>query len=389
MARRHSLILGVVLVVISVVVDVFVLEAIDNDFFGAVLVVMAGFLVFGLIHLLLTWQRGPSIGWFVGLVFILGVFAAAIAVEFDNETEPGPTACREDYVEPHSGTNKAPPKSGPRPIGSNGANETNPQLSFALGGADAVVIRRQAFRSKGLPESNGFGLLGDITDAETGKDLPFGTIKGRVTSPPVLKRTVRLGLCVDPAPEDDSRLAAGNYAGTVVFGKETAQPKRLAALPVTVTVRDDRNWLAMVAVLVGVFVGILVRAAADISAAPGKPADDEEGDDGKKGGAHVPPDPYTYLFSARFLAMLVGGLAGGMFVYGPLFADSPSATVDLFDSLIPLTLAAFTATLAAKSIADLPPPTLGEREKGLAGKPLNRREQDALEERRTDGGGSS
>jgi hypothetical protein len=61
-------------------------------------------------------------------------------------------------------------------------------------------------------------------------------------------------------------------------------------------------------------------------------------------------------------------------------------TVDLFDSLVPLTAAAFTATLAAKSLADLKGPTVTERAQGLSGKPLTVREQKALEESAGAGG---
>ncbi len=388
-------------VVLAVVVFVAALTlVIEPSFWGAVLV--AGVVA---VIALAAWgiskcSRRPSWGWILGVLFIVGVTVGAVAVEADNEKERGLTACPTDYKLPQEKVTGPPVERAPVPIGADGAVEHDPQFTFDIGGGDATVTRRQAFRTPRPPNRNGFVLLGNITDGETGEDMRFGTIEGKTTRPPLVKNAVRLYLCVDPQPEGNDRLKPGTYTGSVLFGARTDRAPHLAPVPVTVTVRDSRNWLALIAVLVGVSVGIVIRAAADISAAPGKQPDDDEngaqqdppaGDPnrhdpgaGEKEVTNVPPNPYDYVFSLRFLAMLVGGLAGGLFVYGPLFADDPSASVDLFDSLIPLTVAAFTATLAAKSIADLPPPSLDERKKGLAGKPLTKRERDALQKLQPD-----
>lgn len=107
----------------------------------------------------------------------------------------------------------------------------------------------------------------------------------------------------------------------------------------------------MLAAFFGVLAGSVIRAAADLRQAPGRPAAEA-------------PDPWVYVFSLRFLVMIALGLLGGATVYERLYANEPAADLELFSTLLPLAGAAFAATLAAKSLADFTPPTEKERKAG-------------------------
>ena len=354
-----------------------VIAAIEADVWVAMLVgaalVALPLLIQGLLSVLQPPNR-PPLSWVLGLLFIIIVAGSASVFELTSEERTGPEKCSREYknpVRPGSG------KSGgarPVPVGSDGSKDGNPQLTFKFGHTSSAIIRRQSFTAKGGKKSYGFTLLEDLTDEETGNDLPAGTIKGKVGSISVLRAGIRLSVCIDPEPVGEPRIDPGTYTGAVAMGTRAESAQALTSIPVTVSIADDRDLIAMAAVLIGVIAGLIVRAAGDMSQATGRRL---EGHDPDEKVPLLPPDPRDYLFSLRFLVMLAGGLIGGILVYGPLFADAPDATVDLFDSLVPLGAAAFTATLAAKSLADLKGPTLTERAQGLSGKPLTVREQQA------------
>ena len=364
----------------------------EPSFWGAVLVaggVVVGALIAWGVSALVRWDKGPPLTWILGLLFIVAVATGATALELNSEKRPGPQACsHDDYTTPHPPTTDVKAKRAPVAIGADGGVEPNPELMFAFGARSNALIRRQSFKSQEPDDKQGFVLLADVSDEETGEALPLGTINAKLASVPVLDKAVRLSVCIDPVAENGDRLEAGTYSGAVAFGLHTARPQVLGSVPVELTVRDDHKLVVMAAILIGVIAGIVVRASGDIAQATGKPAGQDDATTIKTitvDESLVPPAPQDYFFSLRFLVMLAGGLVGGLLVYGPLYADKPDATIDLFDSLIPLTAAAFTATLAAKSLADLRSPTLDERKKGIAGKPLLAPEVDALEKEENKG----
>jgi hypothetical protein len=362
-----------------------VVVAIESEVWVALVVVAALLLlplaVYGLRKAVAA-PGGPSRSWIAGALFIIVVAGAASVFELLSEKRTGPEKCSREYENPVS---PGPARSGatrPVPVGPDGAKEADPELAFQFGHTKGAIIRRQSFAAKGAgAKSYGFALLADLTDEETGNDLPMGTIKGKIGSLAVLRAGIRLSVCIDPEPPGEPRINPGTYTGAVAIGTRAERAQALTPVPVTVSVADDRDLIALAAVFIGVIAGIIVRAAGDLSQATGRALDDQPADEKAP---ILPPDPKDYFFSLRFLVMVAGGLIGGLLVYGPLFADDPDATVDVFESLIPLAAAAFTATLAAKSIADLKGPTLRERAQGLSGKPLTVREQRAL---KGEGGG--
>jgi hypothetical protein len=165
------------------------------------------------------------------------------------------------------------------------------------------------------------------------------------------RRLVEVSACVDAERPPGAK--AGTYVGALLVTAPTARGVQTTSIPVSVTVRDDRKWLAMTFALIGLLCGLVIRSWADLQQAPGK-----------AGATRTS----AYVYSLRFLVMVVGGLLGGIGAYSELYGDQ--ATTDLTTStLLTLAIAAFTATLAAKSLADLVPPTTGERAAGVAGKP--------------------
>jgi hypothetical protein len=239
-------------------------------------------------------------------------------------------------------------------------------LEYRFGPTREPQTRRQAFA---LPKDASrkelaFGFVDDLADESTGETVPPAATLGKLARVNIDRRATRLVLC-NPAGEDSAApnhqggVEPGEYAGTVLVGSPWSEPRARAALPVVVSVSDSRQWIALLPVLAGVLAGIAVRAPGDLAQAPGKPG----------GGG---PDASAYVYSPRFLVMVAGGFLGGLLVFDPLFASKAAATVDPFDTLIPLAGAAFASTLMAKTLADLYNPTKAERKAGLYGIPRGR-----------------
>jgi len=325
--------------------------------------------------------HSPALSWTLGLLFVFLVAGGATALELTSDDDAGINQCPDKYVNASvpagGGKSKSigPTAVGPTAVGSDGTLDPDPAITFAFGHSSGALVRRQGFRVAAgqRVENQGFQLLSNFA-ADSGETIPDAMVKGRLGRIAILRSAVRLSLCVDPAPPGRDRLDPGTYTGVVAVGPPSARPQQLAAVPVTVTIADGRKLIGMLAVLIGVIAGIVVRASADLAQAPGAHDDDELGE---------PERVRLYFFSLRFLVMLAGGLLAGVLVYGPLYGDDPAATADLIDTLIPLAAAAFTATLAAKSIADLRSPTGDERASGLSGPPLTVAEKQARVSRRT------
>ena len=228
---------------------------------------------------LTTIEDGPSPAWIAGLLFILAVTGAAVVFEIASEERTGPEECADAYVNPVLPGPQGRTAPRPIPTGGDGAEEADPELSFQFGHTSSAIIRRQAFTAEGAEaEKFGFALLADVTDEKTGNDLPLGTIKGKIAGVSVLRGGVRLSVCIDPEPADEPRINPGSYEGSVSVGTHGAPRRALTSIPITVTVGDDQDWIAMAAVLIGVIAGLVVRAAGDLAQATGRRPDDEEDD---------------------------------------------------------------------------------------------------------------
>lgn len=304
-----------------------------------------------------SWGKPPR-AWVAGLLFILAVAAGASVLALDENSSSDPASCPAGYKSKAASEKPASESAPLVPIGADGAPAQDPSLNFAFGSSRGALTRSQAFR---VPDSTKrktlrYGFIVDLIDDETNEAIPAQAIAGRVRPVSIAKRAVSFRLCIDPTPEAHPEIGDGTYTGTVKVGRPAMKPDQVASVPITVTISDGRRIIAMLAVLIGVIVGLVVRATGDLTQAPGTTA----------GSA---PMTVEYVYSLRFLVTLAGGLLAGALVYGPVFADKADGTIGLFDSLLPLAAAAFTATLAAKSLADLRSPTQGERVAGVAGHP--------------------
>jgi hypothetical protein len=353
--------LGTYVAVLSLVV------VIEPSVGEAVLIILAALVVLLLVILVGVfqapddptpgWSGKPPIAWALGALFIFAVAGAASALELTNETGDESAECGDSYERPSISGKASRQGAKPVPIGADAAPDPDPEFSFAFDHGSEPLIRGQSFKLATKERKRpGFGLIETPTDAESGDEIPAGALKGRVRRIPILRSGSRLELCIDPALAGE-RLDPGSYTGTVAIGASATRTQNLAPVPITITIADDRKIIAMIAILVGIVAGIVVRASGDLAQAPGTSADQ-------------PPSAKDYFLSLRFLVMIAGGLLAGVLVYGPLYADDPSADLGSVGLLIPLAAASFTATLAAKSIADLRSPTKAERQQGLSGRPL-------------------
>lgn len=303
--------------------------------------------------------RPPGL-WVLGALFIAAVAIGASLLELTEDTGGDSRSCAE-RIDPQG---PSPPPTQRRSgrgmaavaVTSEGTRQANAHMKFGFGGSRNPLDHRQPFRvPRGVPRSAfRFGAPSDLSDSDSGKTLSRARLRGDVGPIGVDPRQVRLTVCIDPALPNE--LSAGTYTGAVLINAPTVAGVRPASLPVTVTVQDDRKIIAMLACLVGVIAGAVIRSMADIQQAPGKP-------DGS------PPERMAYFYSLRFLVMIALGLLGGATAYSGLFANESDASVDVFSILLPLAAASFTATLAAKSLADLTQPSQQERTAGVAGAP--------------------
>jgi hypothetical protein len=326
-----------------------------------------------------------SVLWIVSLILIVGLAYAAAALQLSEEERfrasclgSGTTAAEsstgDDQGRPSSG-NARPgktAKAGSKKVAvvavdQTGSKVRNPELTYDFGTERGAETRTQSFLVKPASEEKriSFGFLGPLTDAESGDLIPVRRLDGSFQSSRVVKGGLNLRLCVDVATGGETRqpkkgkainlgkeVSPGTYEGTVFIGRPSADIGSLATMDVAVIASSTDDWLAMAAVLLGVLVGLAVRIATDLPRTRGEKPDDS---------ASVS----AYVLNFRFLFMFAGGLIAGILVYGPLFADKAAATTDLVDALVPLAVAAFTATIAAKSLADLPPLSDEEIEAGL------------------------
>lgn len=221
-------------------------------------------------------------------------------------------------------------------IGAQGQPVTGPvSLRMALGSEREVVERRQTFRVNGVRARDvRAAIVNDFKTANGDGVMPIAErqLTARVAPVGASRRLVQVYVCYDPARP--SEISPGSYTGGLIVLAGRASP---VPLGLTITARDSRIWAGVLAAVLGLIAGILVRIGADRRWGP------------------VEIDR-AYLFNFRFWVMVGGGVTAAVYSYLTIFADDP-----VFDgsmsSLWQLTAQTFAGTLASKAVTDLIGPT--------------------------------
>jgi hypothetical protein len=191
--------------------------------------------------------------------------------------------------------------------------------------------------------------VGPVTDAAGAKGeptLPRDHLTAMVTPSGVSPRFVTVSACIDPDRGED--LDRGQYVGALLVDAPARSGVGRSSVALSVSVHDNHAGLALLAVLIGVLAGLVIRSAGDMR---------------KMGGQTDRERVRTYIYSLSFLVMVTGGLLGGAGAYLTIYANDANATTDT-GSLIALAGAAFTATIAAKTLTDIGTPSEKEIQAG-------------------------
>lgn len=203
-----------------------------------------------------------------------------------------------------------------------------------------VALRRQTVAVTGARVRDvRVAAINDLADPTTGRIMQTanGQLQAVVRPNAASSRHADVIVCLDPLVP--AEMLPGTYAGTVLVSARRAT----APVPIglTITARDDRWWLAVLAALLGLVAGTFVRIGAD-----------------KRWGPVVVDLEYVRNF--RFWVMIGGGVAAAVYSYLTIYANDP-----VFDAsagnLWRITLETFAGTLASKAATDLIPPTEKER----------------------------
>lgn len=276
------------------------------------------------------------------------LLTAALAV-----SGPGTAAAREtcphlikrqDPVAVPSAT--VPPGQTMTAVNNEGAPIQRATLVMDFGSSREIEVRTQTYRV-----SNGIDghtvRVAPVNDFVSGNTpLPRGpqqlTYRAGVDPTTGL---VNVRVCYDPGSGKEP--AAGRYVGAMMVSAPG-----VAAIPLTVefTVRDNDLAGAVIALILGILVGLVVQAIAIYQQAP---------KDSR------PPGWRPYLINLRTLFSAGAGVVAAIATYSKAIDGDPTWNASVA-TLFALASASFFGTLAAKTAADLKGPTKKEKSKGLA-----------------------
>jgi hypothetical protein len=217
----------------------------------------------------------------------------------------------------------------PQPVDASGQPVAGVRLTFPFGADRTPIIRYQPIRlPEGIdpPDLQISVPFGDVT-RDAGRPLPRRQVRGYVVGTDV-GRVVTVAICVNPALPTEIR--PGAYTGTALVGAG----ERATALSFEITAQDDRNERVILATVLGVLAGLVVKLFADFR------------------DPLLPNRTLVNLISPRTLVAVGAGVVTGVYSYLTIYADDPVFLAD-FGSLWRVTAEAFAGTLAAKALTDL------------------------------------
>jgi hypothetical protein len=296
----------------------------------------------------------PPFAWAVGALALAGITFVLVLHELYADQGGNRDSCKKQLGVVATTTPVPPPGHARRgthirPVGPNGHRIKRARMTFTFKKNREPLVRTQAFRVPRAMNARAIR-VGTLTDASATKGEPTILEKhliATVKPSSVGHRFVTVRACVDPdKPEELDR---GQYAGALVVQSPQASGVKRSSIALAVSVHDNHPGIALFAVLIGVMAGLVIRSAGDLR----KIGEDVHRD-------HVK----AYVYSLSFLVMVAGGLLGGATAYLTIYANDFNATTDT-GSLIAMAGAAFTATIAAKTLTDLGSPTPREQTLGI------------------------
>ena len=287
----------------------------------------------------------PPLAWAVGALFIVAVTGVAVAHELHAEQGGDGRECKQQLKafiakEPAGKPAVGHPKRGAKiaPVGPTGQRIKPARMTFTFNKNREPLVDAQAFRVPRAmnPRAIRVGALTDLADDNGDGTVSADHLMATVSPSSVGHRFVTVRVCVDP--DNPHELGRGQYAGSLVVQGPQGSRVRPSSIAIAVSVHDNHHGLALFAVLIGVFAGLVIRSIGDLR---------------KMTGPTTRERVKTYVYSLAFLVMVVAGLLAGVAAYLTIFANDFNATTET-DALIALAGAAFTESIAAKTLTDIP-----------------------------------